>query len=203
MTPRIPEVRITYGWLLAGVTADALREKHDYDDRLGSFDELTEVANKYEAWWRPYNDKVLGGIVEITGLEFRQNIIDVYVSPWFSPISDPMVIHPAFMTQDALVNILSHELIHRLLTDNTSVDYDDRQLPAWRNAFGPHLDDRTIVHIPVHSILKKLYIDVLQEPSLCELDIERTKDWSTYADAWSYVNEHGYEKIILKVKACR
>lgn len=192
----IPEVRIKYGWLLARVTADALHEKYSNGEPLGTDDELIAIATKYETWWRPHNDAVLNGLCEILGLEFRQNIIDIYVSPWFSPISDPMVIHPGFESRAELLNAIAHELTHRLLTDNTSIKHDDGLMATWRQMFGDHYDAKTLAHIPVHAMLKELYLDHIDRPDLLALDIEKTKANAPYAEAWAYVQKHGYESVI-------
>ncbi len=191
-----PQIRFKYGWLLAEVTADALNRKNDSTRPLGTYDELISITKKYEAWWTPYNDQVVEGICNILSLDFKQNIIDVYVSPWFTPISDPLVIGPAFESQDKLICTIAHELIHRILTDNTSVDSNRDLLRDWENAFGNDHDKKMLVHIPVHAVLKQLYSKVMSRPDLLKLDISSTKGNQPYADAWDYVQSHDHNRII-------
>lgn len=192
----IPEVRIKYAWLLAGAASEVMNEKYGDGTPLRSYDEYEEIAKKYEEWWRPHNDKILHGLCDTLDLEFRQNVIDVNVAPWFNPISDPMVIGPAFKSEDALVNTITHELIHRLLTDNTSVPYDHDFLADWKKLFGESHDWNTLVHIPVHAVMKKLYLDVIDRPDLLAFDIEDVKDNPPYAAAWSYVENGDYASIV-------
>lgn len=201
MAHKLPDVRIQYGWLLANITSEVLNDKWGDGSPVASYDEFVTIAKQYEEWWRPYNDKVLNGICDILGLEFRQNIIDIYVSPWFSPISNPMVLGPAVESQDSLVNILAHELAHRLLTDNTLFDYDFDFISQWQEMFGDKVSRVTLIHIPVHAVMQKLYLDILERPDLLKLDIKRNKEYPDYDAAWDYVNKHGYEEIIKELTA--
>lgn len=196
MTKTIPEIRIKYAWLLAGETSSVMNEKYGNGASLRSFEEYEQVAEQYREWWAPHNDKILHGLCEMLDLEFRQNIIDINVAPWFNPISDPMVIGPAFKSEDALVNTIAHELIHRLITDNTSVNYDHDFLADWKKLFGENHDWNTLVHIPVHAVMKKLYLDVIDRPDLLRFDIKDVKADPPYAAAWSYVESGNYKNIV-------
>jgi hypothetical protein len=122
----------------------------------------------------------------------------VYVVPWFNAISDPMIIGPAFKTQDALMDTLTHELLHRLLTDNDRRDPTHDFLKDWEKLFGKH-PFNVLVHIPVHAVMNKIYVDVLQRPELVDYDIKSLSDSPDYLAAWDYVKDVGYEKIILKL----
>lgn len=203
MVQNIPLVRISYGFLLADVTAEVLHARYSHGEKVGTYDELVSIAKQYEKWWRPYNDEILKGLCKILNLEFRQNIIDIYVSPWFTPISDPMVVGPAFSSQDSLVNTITHEMIHRLITDNTSTDHDHDFVADWRKLFGENHNWNTLVHIPVHAVMKKLYLDIINRPDLLELDIKDVRNNKPYADAWAYVNKHDYNEIITSLSISR
>lgn len=199
MSVTIPKIRIKYAWLLSGEASVVMNEKYGDGTPLRTSDEYVKVTEQYETWWRPHNDKVLYGLCNILGLEFRQNVIDVNVAPWFNPISDPMVVGPAFVSEDALVNTLTHELIHRLLTDNTSTDYYHDFLSDWETLFGSDHNKKTLIHIPVHAVMKSLYIDTINRPDLLEYDIRETKHNKPYADAWEYVQKNDYDDIVRKL----
>lgn len=203
MTQGIPNIRIKYGWLLASITSEAMQEKYSRGEALGNYSELTDIAMKYDQWWQPYSERILRGICDILDLQFTQNVIDIYVSPWFNPISDPMVIGPAFDSEDILINTIAHELIHRLITDNTAIDYEHDFISDWKKLFGDSHDWNTLVHIPVHATMKVLYIDVLNRPDLFKLDIEEVKDNKPYVDAWTYVNKHNYKDIVASLSVSK
>lgn len=201
MPQAIPEVRIKYAWLLSDAASVVMNEKWGDGTPLRTYDEYVDIAKKYESWWRPYNTQILEGICDILKLKFRQNIIDVNVAPWFSPISDPMVVGPAFDTQDNLVNTLAHEMLHRLITDNTTYDYEFDFLTEWRGLFGSSHSQNTLIHIPVHAAMEALYTDVLNRPDLLALDIKQTAEFKAYADAWKYVKKVGYRTVVDQLLA--
>ena len=191
----LPEVRFSYAWLL-NEASSVMNEKYGDGTPLQSFEFYNEVAEKYQAWWQPHNDAILEGIQEITGLGFRQNIIDVHVAPWFYAISNPMVIGVIFKTEDELINVVTHELIHRLLTDNTTYEFGFDFVAQWQSLFGSNHSHKTLVHIPVHAIMEKLYVHILKRPDLTQLDKLKVADNEEYAKAWNYVDKQGSQAII-------
>jgi hypothetical protein len=199
MANTIPIIRIKYAWLLAGQASVVMNEKYGDGTSLRSDEEYEQIAEKYNQWWSPNSTEILHGICDILNLEFRQSIIDIYIAPWFRPISDPMVIGPAFRSKDYLVITIAHELIHRLITDNNTLQYDHKFLDEWRQAYGDEHMKNTLIHIPVHAVLKSLYLDVLNRPDLLELDIHSVDENPPYKAAWKYVNENDYKEIIAKI----
>lgn len=124
---------------------------------------------------------------ELLGLEFHQNTIDVYAAPWFRAFSDPMVVGVKFSDSE-FVSALTHELLHRLLTDNTSARNDGPGLlHDWAKMFGEGHDIKTLVHIPVHASLEAIYLDVLGEPERLEADIAMCQKNPPYKQAWAYL----------------
>src|SRR5919199_1161053 len=97
--------------------------------------------------------KILLSMTETLGSSFRQNIIDVYIAPWFHAFSDPLVIGVT-KEPDVFVDTLTHELLHRLLTDNTTIPYETDLIAEWRKLFGNNHNFKVLVHIPVHAIHK-------------------------------------------------
>ncbi|MFZ1301702.1 MAG: hypothetical protein WAQ27_04000 [Candidatus Microsaccharimonas sp.] len=195
----IPEVRIKYAWLLSDAASVVMNEKWGDGTPLRTYDEYVDIALKYEGWWRPYNEQILLGISNLLKLEFRQNIIDVNVAPWFTPISDPMVIGPRFETQDDLLNTLTHEMLHRLITDNTTYAYDFDFITEWEEMFGTDHSRNALIHIPIHAVMEALYRDVLKRPDLVDLDKEQLVSYDDYIEAWEYVEKVGYKKILQQL----
>ena len=138
---------------------------------------------------------------DLLGLSFRQNVIDVYIAPWFGAFSDPLVIG-VMREPDQFVDTLTHELIHRLLTDNSSISYEKKLFPNWQKLFGKNHSFTTIVHIPVHAVHKAIYLDILNEPERLERDKKsdiqhNAKD---YIASWQYVDSDDYQIIIEKLR---
>ena len=71
--------------------------------------------------WKRQEKKILDGLQKITGLEFLQNYVDVFlVNPDDSPSNSNPIIVVVKDDTDRFIRILSHELIHELCADNTT-----------------------------------------------------------------------------------
>lgn len=165
--------------------------------------EIDKIVEAYEKAWKPFEKKIVSGMCDIMGLEFRQNIIDVYIAPWFYAFSDPLVIGITMTDADFITN-LTHELIHRLLTDNTSLPNDSKLMLEWEELFGKNHTRLTLAHIPVHAVHKAIIYDVLKDPKIKDDDYNACLEFEgkdgNYIKSWDYVDKHGYQQIIEKLK---
>lgn len=194
-----PDIRIRYGYLLSDNTSRYLNELWGDGTPLRPTDEYEAIVATYQKAWHPYEEKILKGMCETLGLNFRQSIIDVYVAPWMNAYSDPMVIGVTF-TPDRFIEVLTHELIHRLLTDNIESRYDTDYVKEWQKLFGMDHEWNVVVHIPVHATLQAVFDDVLSEPNRTKRDKKLCEQWSAYNAAWKYVEHAGYRKIINQLQ---
>ena len=195
-----PVIRIKNAWLLrqnASVHLHKLWGKDD--DELADDKKVDEIVKSYRKAWEPYEERIVHGICELLGLEFRQNIIDVHVAPWFTAFSDPMVVGVVY-EPERFVEIMTHELTHRLLTDNTQTSYDTDYVGEWRQLFGDDKNNDELVHIPVHAIMQAVFDDVLREPKRTANDKEMCKQWPDYDAAWRYVEGYGYNEVIEQLR---
>lgn len=189
-TQSLPEIRIKYAWLLAENTSTALMDYYDKGGKLRGFEEYEAIAAQYAEWWLPYEKNILTAMQEATGLTFKQNVINVYVAPFFYAFSEPLVLGVQFDSREKLVCNLTHELIHRLLMDNTTHD-DSRTYDEWTSLFGER-SPTELVHIPVHAIMHEIFIDKIGEP---EFLTQEVLDEGDYRASWQYVQQHTYMKI--------
>lgn len=199
---KYPEIRIVDAMLLRNAASTHLHELWAKPgDKLADHEEMRKVVAKYQKAWQPYQTKILTGMCQTTGLQFEQNIIDVYIAPWFRAFSDPLVIG-VNLPPDLFIDTLTHELLHRLLITNTSLPFDTDYIKIWQKLFGKNHTHRTLVHIPVHAIHQAIYLDVLNEPARLKRDIANNKQHGAvdYEAAWDYVEEHGYKNIIAQLK---
>mgnify|MGYP000046383494 CR=1 FL=1 len=196
---RLPEIRIKYAWLLSNAASVPMNELYGKGEPLLDAEEYFKIADRYKKAWKPYEKKILKGMCDLFGLEFRQNIIDVSIAPWFRAFSDPMVIGVIFSDEEFVV-CLTHELLHRLLTDNTKLDYDIDLVEPWRQMYGKQYSHITLVHIPVHAGVKAILLDVLNRPDLLKKEIDNSKDSAGYKEAWEYVEKNDYNEIIKKLR---
>ena len=103
---------------------------------------------------------------------------------------------------DVFVDTLTHELLHRLLTDNTSAPYETMLTDEWQKLFGKNHTFGTLVHIPGHAVHKAIYLDILKEPKRLKRDIAENNKYNAtdYINAWDYVEKHGYKEIIKQLQ---
>lgn len=192
----LPEIRFQYSFLLKEQASRYIGEHFAPESELRSDKYYTDIAIQYWDWWAPYGEPILRAMTKETGLEFYQNTIDIYVAPWFYAFSNPMVIGVKFKSQEQLVAVVTHELLHRLLTDNTLHDFWYDYSAEWRALYGDKHSRVTLSHIPVHALLQKIFIEHLEHPDLLEIDRKSIQKNPHYAKAWEYVDTHGYRTII-------
>lgn len=201
----IPSIRIHSSRLLFQSISDD--EQARWTERTGrtlvSFEEAVIYAEQLRDTWLKHRDVVLPAMLNLYGVEFNRNIIDVYVSPWNMSISDPLILN-LNRPPEVQVDTLIHELLHVLFTDNTSYClYEPREkqlIDHWRDMFGSDLEFKTLVHIPVHAGLKALFLDTFGEPMRLERDILRHQKNPAYKAAWDYVESHDYRQINAGLK---
>jgi hypothetical protein len=204
---KIPKIRIMFSWLLYNEASKVLHQRYaKKGEKLMSYEACEDWAEKYRQEWTKYNDTILADMCQPLDLKFRQSDIEVTLAPWFKPISQPLIIGYNYGA-DEFVDILTHELIHVLLTDNNKYSFwgktfDDVLVTKWKKLFGEDHDSNTLLHIPVHAVHKYIYLDVLHEESR----LERDQKWyendssSPYFQSWRYVDGHDYKEIISQLK---
>lgn len=199
-----PEIRIKDAWLLRENASKHLHELWAEDGEQIVDDEwmATRVAS-YQKAWEEYEKIILNGMCNLLDLEFKHNIIDVYIAPWFNAFSDPLVIGVT-SEPDHFVDMLTHELLHRLLTDNNkfTIHGTENELgDKWSKLFGADHSFDCLIHIPVHAVHKALYLDILKEPKRYERDLEITEQYNqeAYVNSWRYVEDNDYKKIVSKL----
>lgn len=198
---KLPEIRIKNAWLLRENASTYLNELWGDGEPLRSDEEYAAIVEKYNKAWKPLETKILTYMCEQLNLEFGQDIIDVYIAPWFYAFSDPMVIGVTF-TQDEFVDNLTHELLHRLLTDNKSVVHDHLIIDDWKELFGMEHSFNTLVHIPVHAVHKSIYLGLLESKKRYEHDKSTVKNngATDYVKSWEYVDSHNYKELIVALR---
>lgn len=196
-----PEIRFKYPNLLLNSIHPTIKQTHENDGTLYMLDAewLQEKVREYREAWSLHGQYIIAELCDILELEFYQNVIDVYVAPFPNSFSDPMFL-TAKLTSERAVEVLTHEIVHRLLSDNTLHIDTTMRRTAWRELFGTNHTKITLEHIPVHATLSALYIDKLNEPERVNADRQRMQNYSAYAASWQYVDKVGYKKIIDQLK---
>lgn len=194
----LPEVRIEFSYLIYNMIAKPMWSHFRAGEKLMEPRRAQEVLIKYREAWQPHEQAILQGMCEAFDLRFYKSVLDVYVSPGIPTFSRPTIIITEF-DADEFIDVLAHELLHVLITDNTTYDSDEKLGDVLESIY-PDYSRLTRNHILVHAALKHLYLDVLKEPRRLARDIENCKKLPDYAKAWEVVEERGYKELIEEFK---
>lgn len=201
-----PQIRFRDSFLLIGTIYQDIEAaymppaaKTDERNKL-SREAIGKRLDEYEKAWRPYEERIIKGVCKVLNLEFKQNVIDIYAAPFYSSFSFPMVIATKY-EPDRAIEIITHELIHVLLYDNTSSDLNlAKREDEWRELFDEVDNGVALVHVPVHAVLQAVFDDILNEPRRTQRDKEMCSNYLPYKTAWDYVDNVGYKEIINRLK---
>lgn len=191
-----PKIRIGYGWHLDGffrrfIELNPEIKKKSYPSR----EEVEAKIKDYKDAWEKIENKVLTAISEILKLKFYQKVIDVYIVGSSRSFSDPMIISSHFLA-DEFCDVLVHELIHRILTDNTK-HADIASI--WKNMF-PKEPRLVRNHVLVHATHEYIYREILKDDTRLKRDISNANDFPEYKRSWDIVEEKGYQQVIERFK---
>lgn len=201
---KVPRILIKYGKVLDPIFIFYCQNSPDLKARgwndwvPPTQEEVFKRIENYRKEWSKYETKILKGICDVLNLEFKRNVIDVYiVSGNPRQLSAPIVIKSGF-SPDEFIDSLTHELIHTLFGDN------GERVPIfiWDEMF-PGETNSVKSHVVLHSILKYIYLDILKDEKRLERNIDTSKKHNTndYLRAWEIVEKEGYLEIIKKFKS--
>ena len=204
---KIPRLNIQYSKLLDPIFIFYCKNNPDlkefgWNDWTPPTQEvISERVKKYKEVWNKYEKLVLTSICKKTSLKFNREVIDVYIVSGNSrQLSFPIVIKSGF-SQEEFLEVLSHELIHRLFNINSKIVYKD----IFKEMF-PNESQTTQEHVITFALLKYLYNEVLKNDAYLSKSIQNTKN-TEYKRAWNIVETEGYKKLlkdfVLKIKKRR
>jgi len=198
LTKKLPKIVIKYARFLDPVFIAYVKSHKKWENiEIPNEEVVLERIKNYRKAWRPKERIILNGLTEASGLSFKRNTLDVYIVS-LNPrqFSSPIVIKSGFESED-FVDVLTHELIHALLTDNIYL-VDDR--PYWIKKF-PEETQTTYNHILLSAIQTYIYLDVLKDQERLQRNIKRDEQHSNndYLKAWEIVDKMGGYKEVLKI----
>ena len=189
----IPHIEICYAWFLDPVYRLAFKARTRA--RKGKYPAPLKIAQQVERYRRAWKRKempLLQALQKALGLQFSHNRIDVYIVGRGQSISNPVVISSR-REPDEFVDVLTHELIHRLLAENR----EGSDVLRIVNRCFKGESRSTKIHIAVHAVHAFLYLDVLNAPDRLKRDVEQCKALPpAYSRSWHIVQEAGYKGII-------
>lgn len=180
------KINIRSGKLLDPFIRDYILAKYP-DFEFPTEDEVEKKIELFKEAWKKEEKTLLKAIHKITKLKFKANIIDCYiVSAITRDMSAPLIIRSRY-TEEEFIDVLLHELLHKLFVDNGLKKIKDLEESK-----------TTINHIKVFAVLKYLYLDFLKNEERLGRVMQKSKEGNNqdYARAWEIVDERGYKEII-------
>ena len=189
MTPRI---HISYNRFLDPILTKAYLVDNPEHVPM-ELDATHEKVSDFRDKWSKEESVIVAGMKEVLGLDFYSNAIDVHiVRSLQGGFSTPLTISVLVPTE-RFVDMLTHELLHVLITDNTSVS--DLDL-IWKKLYGNIGPRLTRNHILVHAAHQDIYLNTLKDTERLETNIKKSANNPAYKKAWDIVRERGYRNII-------
>ncbi len=186
-----PQINIKYANLLDPFFKDHVLVKYP-TYQFPTEEQVLEKVKLFKKAWVKHEEIFINSVTEITGLLFKRNIIDCFiVSATPRDMSAPLIIRSRY-TEDEFVDVMMHELLHMLFSDNKVLKYSY------------HKDEsvRTMNHVTVFAILNYFYVEILNDIERLNRVKQKSKEGnnSDYARAWEIVDEIGYKEIINSLK---
>ena len=204
MKPKIPKIKILYNGLIDPIFIFYCQnnpelKKRGWNDWVPpSKEEILRRIKAYKEEWEKYEEKILTAMTEILSLEFINQVIDVNIVSGLSrAMSNPIIIKSGFSPSE-FVDVLAHELIHKLFQDNVDIY-------PWKilQEMFPNEKDKTVLnHIITNAVLMYIFVDILKDQSRLDINLESSKnaDSDSYAKAWGIVKERGHINLIKELK---
>jgi len=155
---------------------------------------VISYTKEVKTLWKKYEKRILEELSRITGLKWKEDEIPCYVVGRIIPFSDPLTLPFYEKHPDYFIDVLVHELIHQLFTQNGNLKRSEK---AWKfiNRKYKKESRNTRIHIPVHAFHSHIYLKFFDENRL-RRDINLIKSAPDYIKSWELVKKTGYKKII-------
>lgn len=189
----IPKITFKYSWIYDQNWQMWIK---GYKRKIGKWPSQKKIQ-KYictvEKLWKINGDAILKELSKVTGLKWKSDVI-CYVVGRCRPFSDPLTISVYDKHPDQFIDILTHELIHQLFTQDGNFKKSKK---AWNYLEKKYNKEslRTRNHIPVHAIHTHIYLKFFNKKRL-ERDIKWATSFQDYKRAWEIVEKDGYKNVI-------
>jgi len=155
---------------------------------------ILNYIKKVEKLWREHERKVLTELSNITHLKWKVRSIYCYVVGKCKPISEPLTLPLYEKHPDFFIDMLIHELIHNLFTQEGNLKKTKRAWNYFRSKYKKE-SPRTIIHIPLQAIHTHIYLKFFNDRRL-KRNITRDQQFRDYHRAWQIIQKEGHKNII-------
>jgi hypothetical protein len=156
-------------------------------------------VKKYQKIWEKHGKRIINAMEKCTGMKFRRDEIRVYiVSGNPRPFSDPVVLTCRY-NENEFLDILTHELIHCLFTDNRIPVKEVYAL--FPTCLQDDENDKVAsAHIPVYAIIEHIFKNVLKIKYSIVKKYSNSKVNESYKEAAHMVDTFGYKGYLKTIR---
>ena len=158
--------------------------------------QVQSYIKKIEKIWSKERRAILQELARVSKLKWKKKEITCYVVSDCRPFSDPLTL-PAYNNKEYFVDVLTHELIHQLFTQEGN---HKKAKKAWEYFHKKYKKESHItrIHIPLYAIHSHVYKKLFNEERM-ERDMYWIKFFPDYKKAWEIVKKDGYENILKEL----
>lgn len=167
----------------------AIISKYDFLSK-----QIAEYINGVEKIWKEKGKEILTELCTISSLYWDEVQIDCYLVTDTVPFSEPITI-PIYKGSPAyFVDILTHELIHRLFLQKKN---EKKINKIWKRLYLKYKGESQITkdHILVHALHQHIFLKLFSKKKL-RREIALISYLPDYKKSWQIVLREGYKKII-------
>jgi len=196
----IPKIEFVYSWIYNQTFFMLLKREW----KLEYLKPSLRYTKKLEKEWKKIDKKVLKEMENVTGMRWKDKEITCFlVNHCVHSFSWPLTViisggEGKFRRVDHVIDILVHELIHNLFSDN-GVYKLDKQL-GFDKEFKDELRT-TKAHIYLHALHKQLYLKFFNKRRLVrDIASAKYKSMPGYDRAWEIVEQYGHENLLKRLR---
>lgn len=185
----IPKIAFRYSWvydMCCKEKLDEYRKKLPYP----SYEKVTLYLKEVEKEWKKIENKILQHLSNVAKIKWKEKEVICYVNGRCEPISDPLTIEVYEKRIDWFIDVMIHELIHRIfLQDDKILNKFYKLSEEYNKNMG------TTVHIIVNAIHKDIYLRFFNRNRLAR-EIKIFSNYPELKGAWDFVEKRDYKQII-------
>ena len=189
----LPKVKFRYSWIYDQNWKIWLKV-YDLTPVDLSFNQIYKRIERIEKSWSEHEKPILKEISTISNLPWREKEILCYVVSRCIPFSDPLTISANFDDASQAVDVLTHELIHRLFAQEGNMQ---KSKMAWDYFQKKYSNEylNVITHVVVHAFHMHIFLKFFNKKRL-EREVKSLELLPDYKRAWKIVFKEGYKEII-------
>ncbi len=189
----IPTLKFKYSWIYDQNWKNWLKLYKLTPINL-SVDQILRRIEKIQKIWSKHEHNILKEISTTSHLPWKEEEITCYVVSRCIPFSDPLTIDANRSDETKTIDILTHELIHRIFVQEGNMQKSQKAWDYFQKKYsGQSLN--VITHILLHAIHMHIFLKFFDRKRL-EREIKILKHLDDYRRAWEIVLKEGYQRII-------